>query len=250
VQVVRIGDHVARLKAWFGPAVDGKQMDNVMNLQPERILAIGDVHGCAQALTALLDAIQPGADDVVVTIGDYVDRGPDSKGVIEQLIELQDRTHLVPLMGNHELMMLRGLEASSELGYWLQFGGRETVDSYGGKIANIPEEHVEFLDRCYDYYETADHFFVHANYQFDAPLNDQRELVRFWTHLEEIPPPHDSGKIAVVGHTPQATGEVLDCGHVICVDTCCFGGGWLTALDVKSGKTWQADLAGKMRVAD
>src|SRR5262245_37847694 len=73
---------------------------------PSRTIAIGDVHGCSTALAALLDAIGPVESDTVVTLGDYIDRGPDSKGVIEQLIALEQRCRLVPLLGNHEEMIL------------------------------------------------------------------------------------------------------------------------------------------------
>ena len=70
-----------------------------------RTIAIGDIHGCLGPFDAILNAISPGASDTVVTVGDYIDRGPDSKGVIERLLELRRVTQLVPLMGNHEEMM-------------------------------------------------------------------------------------------------------------------------------------------------
>ncbi|MHB8862103.1 MAG: serine/threonine protein phosphatase, partial [Pirellulaceae bacterium] len=85
------------------------------------------------------------------------------------------------------------------------------------------------------------HIFMHANYIADRDLDDQPEETLFWTHVSSVvPPPHRSGKIAIVGHTPQFSGEILDLGHLKCIDTCCFAGGWLTALDVHSGQVWQA----------
>src|ERR1700730_14881921 len=96
-----------------------------------REIAIGDIHGCSKALAALLDAIQPGPEDTIVTLGDYIDWGPDSRGVLQQLIELEERCTLVPIRGNHEEMLLAAREGRSDLGYWLKFGGRETLASYG-----------------------------------------------------------------------------------------------------------------------
>ena len=69
-----------------------------------------------------------------------------------------------------------------------------------------------------------------------------------WESLRDMTPgPHDSGKTVIVGHTSQKGGEILDLGHLKCIDTYCYGGGWLTALDVKTGEVWQADRDGKMR---
>ena len=106
-----------------------------------RTIAIGDIHGCLDALNALLDAIQPTRDDTIVTVGDYVDRGPDSKGVLERLLQLEQTTNLVPLMGNHEEMLIAVLERQMEPYSWLNHGGVETMDSYGfaGDLACVPK---------------------------------------------------------------------------------------------------------------
>ena len=96
-----------------------------------RTIAIGDIHGCSLALAALLDAIDPNPDDLLVTLGDYIDRGPDSRGVLDQVIALAWRCTLVPLVGNHEEMLLAALEGQSELDYWMKFGGMEALASYG-----------------------------------------------------------------------------------------------------------------------
>jgi serine/threonine protein phosphatase 1 len=215
---------------------------------PSRTIAIGDVHGCSLALRALIEAIQPTADDTIVTLGDYVDRGPDSRGVIDFLLELQPRCRLISLMGNHEVMLLDAIEHSTSLGPWLECGGVATVRSYGGKLTNVPPEHVAFMQSARRYFETNTHFFVHANYAADVPLDEQPDYLLFWEHLHfHVPTPHDNGKIAVVGHTSQKKAEVLDLGHVVCVDTFCHGGGWLTALDVESGQVWQANRHGQLK---
>jgi serine/threonine protein phosphatase 1 len=215
---------------------------------PGRTIAIGDIHGCAAALRAVLQAIDPKPEDTIVTLGDYVDRGPDSRGVIDELLKLEKRCRLVPLMGNHELMLLSALEFPEALASWKECGGKEALKSYGGRIENVPESHLEFIRRCRRYYETATHFFVHANYEADLSLDQQPDYLLFWEHLMlRTPPPHENGKVAIVGHTSQRTGNVLDGEYIICIDTYCHGGGWLTALDVVNGKKWQADLYGRMR---
>ena len=213
-----------------------------------RTIAIGDIHGCSAALRALVEAINPTAKDTLVLLGDYVDRGPDSRGVLDQLLELEKRCRVMPLLGNHELMLLEALANPYSIEPWKECGGAQTLASYGGRIGNIPEEHWAFMRRCRRYYETTTHFFVHANYDADLPLDEQPDYLLFWEHLIFCRPrPHENGKIAVVGHTSQRTGHILDGGHVICLDTFCHGGGWLTALDVTRGTLWQADLRGRMK---
>jgi serine/threonine protein phosphatase 1 len=86
-------------------------------------IAIGDVHGCSAALSALVRAIDPTALDTLVFLGDDIDRGPDSRGVLEQVLALAERCSVVPLLGNHEEMLLAALEGQSELRYRLKFGG-------------------------------------------------------------------------------------------------------------------------------
>lgn len=121
----------------------------------DRIIAIGDVHGCANALAALLGATQPTELDTLVFLGDFIDRGPDSRGVLEQVIALGERCPVVPLMGNHEEMLLAALEGQSELDFWLKFGGMEALASYGLRSrhevsppdlrALIPYKHLQFI---------------------------------------------------------------------------------------------------------
>src|SRR6186997_2936681 len=122
-----------------------------------RTIAIGDIHGCSQALGALIGAIQPAAGDTIVLLGDQVDRGPDTKGTLELILELEKRCHLVALLGNHELMLLDALNGALVLGPWLECGGAATVRSYDGKLKNMPPEHVAFIRGCKRYYETPTH---------------------------------------------------------------------------------------------
>ncbi len=155
-----------------------------------RILAIGDIHGCHRALAALLDAVAPQPDDLLVTLGDYVDRGPDSRGVLDHLIALHAQGQLLPLRGNHDLMMVEARQRHAPDGMWLACGGLQTLLSYGISAAEdpdlsaVPEEHWMFLEEdCLDYYETDQHIFVHASLDPDLPLPDQPQYLLFWEKL-------------------------------------------------------------------
>ena len=217
---------------------------------PPRVIAIGDIHGCAAALGTLIEIVRPQPDDTIIPLGDCIDRGPDSRGVIEQLLALRDKCRLVPLMGNHEEMMLNFVDGKPQPDDWLECGGAATVASYGSSSdpAAIPREHVEFIRGWGDYLETSTHFFAHASYESQRPLAKQHWQTMRWHSLKfGIPDPHETGKIAVVGHTSLKDGEVLDLGYLICIDTYCWGGGWLTALDTTTGEIWQVSRDGQLR---
>jgi serine/threonine protein phosphatase 1 len=215
---------------------------------PERTIAIGDIHGCADAFERLLDDIGPTTRDLVVPLGDFVDRGPDSRRVLDTLLELEGRCQLVPIIGNHEIMMLQALGDLSSLRFWLECGGMATVESYGGALEDVPESHLDFMQRCCRFVETEKHLLVHANYDPDAPLESQPDQLLFWEHVvRTLPSPHQSGKTAVVGHTPQKSGEILNLDYLVCIDTYCVGDGWLTAVDVQSGTVWQTNQRGDSR---
>ena len=214
-----------------------------------RTIAIGDIHGCSIALATLIEIIAPQPDDTVVPLGDYVDRGIDSRGVIDQLMALAGRCRLVPILGNHEEMLLHACGDVWSFQFWMKCGGRVCLDSYGatGDVHLIPAEHRDFLRSCRTYFETERQFFVHASYRPDVPLEQLDIFTLYWSSLREYMPPmpHCSGKVAIVGHTPQP--EVLDLGYLKCIDTGCCYGGWLTALDVDSGQVWQVNERGEVR---
>lgn len=223
-----------------------------------RTIAIGDIHGCRDALAALIDAIEPRADDTLVTLGDYIDRGTDSRGVLDYLIALSGRCRLVPLLGNHEELLLDALRDITTLRRWLLLGGGDTLRSYGwrpgglhSRLADwIPAPHRKFVADCRPYYETTTHLFVHAGFIPDMPMDRQPgEALRWRVTDAQTAKPHQSSKVAVVGHTPQFSGEVLDLGFLVCIDTNCARGGWLTALDINTGQVWQADRTGRLRTA-
>jgi serine/threonine protein phosphatase 1 len=217
----------------------------------QRVIAIGDIHGCAAALRKLVELIEPTADDTLVMLGDAVDRGPDSRGVIDELLRLREKCRLVSILGNHEEMMLNFLDGRPQPDDWLECGGAATIESYrgaDGKLAPAPPEHIDYIRTWGDCFQTDTHFFVHGSYEPERPLAVQHwQTMRWQTLRNEIPGPHFSGKIAVVGHTSLKDGEIMDLGHLLCIDTYCWGGGWLTALDTMTGQTWQVDRNGRVR---
>jgi serine/threonine protein phosphatase 1 len=217
-----------------------------------RYLAIGDIHGHAEVLRRLLEAVEPRPEDQIITLGDYVDRGPDSRGVLEMLIPLHRSGQLIPLRGNHDVMMCDARQGEPYLGDWLRYGGREALGSYGidpGRpdLDRIPDEHYQFLEESLvDWYEIDTHFFVHAQVDPALPLDEQPTYLLHWEPLFEARP-HCSGKIMICGHTKQTSGKPRNWGHAVCIDTWVYGEGWLTCLDVLSGKLWQANRRGEMR---
>lgn len=213
-----------------------------------RVLAIGDIHGCFKALVTLEKTVRFDEGDVLVTVGDYVDRGRDSMSVLDWLIDRKASGGLIPLMGNHELMMLAALRSEAHRDEWLSVGGDTTLRSYGRNksLADIPDDHWRFLKHCRPYYETQTHFFVHANASPDMPLEDQPDFMLYWEHFRD-PVPRESGRVRVCGHTPQRSGYPLSVGHAVCIDTWAHGRGWLTCLDVASGQYWQANESKQTR---
>jgi serine/threonine protein phosphatase 1 len=166
---------------------------------------------------------------------------------------MRPRGRLVAVRDNHELMMLKARDGDDALHDWLANGGDATLASYSpfgdaGRLVDIPEAHWEFLEkRTTPWFETAQHFFVHANAYADMPLAEQPDFMLYWESFHD-PQPHQSGKVMICGHTPQKTGLPNNVGHAICIDTCAYRNGWLTCLDVKTGKFWQANQQGECRV--
>jgi serine/threonine protein phosphatase 1 len=162
---------------------------------PSRVIAIGDVHGCAEALRTIVNIIEPQADDTIVMLGDCVDRGPASKQVIDELLQLRERCHVVALLGNHEEMMLNYLDDIPQPDDWLEVGGSATLKSYSAKLstADIPRSHQEYIHSWGDYYETSSHFFAHGSYDPERPLGQQHWQTMRWQSLKyEIPEPRNS----------------------------------------------------------
>ncbi|MGJ8676329.1 MAG: metallophosphoesterase family protein [Akkermansiaceae bacterium] len=212
-----------------------------------RTLAIGDIHGCLTAFKTLVDFVSPSADDTLVTLGDYIDRGPDSKGVIDYLIELREQYQVVTLKGNHELMIENALLDTEALYFWLINGGDTAAYSFDiDRLEDIPEKYWSFIRACELFYETDQHILVHAGLDPDIALDQQTTEDLCWRRILDTEP-HYSGKTLVCGHTPQRNGIPLVLDHAICIDTHVFGDQWLTCLDIDNGQYWQANQSGETR---
>lgn len=219
-------------------------------MSKNRTIAIGDIHGCSHALETLLDAIAPEPMDQIIVLGDFIDKGRQTKEVIDKLMDLQSECQLTYLLGNHEEVLLNTLNDPSSLEYWMQCGGVSTLNSYrfGGSLRDIAEEHLEFIRGGQNYYETENHIFAHACPDHHIPISQNTAYSLRWQLLEpEQVQPHQSGKTVIVGHTEQINGEILDLGFIKCIDTACWRYGWLTAMDVDSGQVWQSQRFGMLR---
>ncbi len=216
-----------------------------------RTLVIGDIHGCSTALDLMLEELSPRKDDVLVTLGDYVDRGPDTRGVMQRLLELENQTQLIPLLGNHEILMLDAHSQMVDAGSWYHVGGRQTMQSYGcmdvPDWSAVPKEHWEFLSqRLRRWHATETHIFAHANVNAMLPMPDQADDWLFWRRFEDSHP-HFSGKTLICGHTAQKDGLPRILPGRICIDTWVYGDGWLTAFDLETETFVQTSQRGELR---
>jgi serine/threonine protein phosphatase 1 len=216
-----------------------------------RTLAIGDIHGCHTALTCLLREVRPAREDCVVFLGDYIDRGPASRAVLDTLLDLGKSCRPVFLRGNHEVMILEGRGDPLKASLWQSYGGLEALDSYGAAFASdwaaaLPDAHWKFLESTARFHETDRHIFVHASLDPELDLHEQPDRFLFWEFFDEIRV-HKSKKRIVCGHSPQRSGEIKDLGFAVCIDTGAVRGGWLTCLDADAGDYWQANEKGKTR---
>ena len=222
-----------------------------------RVLAIGDIHGCLGPLDDLFAWVVPTAEDVLITLGDYVDRGPDTRGVLNRLIELKKSRPVICLRGNHEIMMLEAWRGGrSEKKSWLSVGGAEALGSYGpspgktGTLEDVPPEHWHFLqNELVDYHESELFIFVHAGLEHSTKMDEQPTYALFWDFLPDAMR-HYSGKTIICGHTSQRSGLPKVIPNAVCIDTRIHGGGWLTCLDAISGHYWQVDMLGRKREGD
>jgi serine/threonine protein phosphatase 1 len=226
---------------------------------PETVIyAIGDVHGRADLLHALLRKIaldaarhEPNSMRELILLGDYVDRGSDSRGVLDLILStMAERSFwtVTPLKGNHEEALLQFLRDPSNWPTWSEFGARETLLSYGvapPRLASdpqgweaarqalaeaIPAEHMalyETLDLCAS---RGDYFFVHAGVRPNVPLDRQSEQDMLWIRDEFLRHERPLEKVIVHGHTP---GEAYVGRHRIGLDTGAYATGLLTAIKLK-----------------
>lgn len=218
------------------------------------IFAIGDIHGCADELEELLDVLPLDDDSTVVTLGDYIDRGPFSRRVLEILMEAKTRMRMVNLSGNHEEMLKEFLDGSDEArsARFILNGGSSTLADFADDHGEwtIPAAHLKFLDELLLSYETPDHFFVHAGVPDRAlndldPVRDRDEML--WIRRAFVMNPRKWEKRIVHGHTPVNAVEVS--ATRINVDTACAYGGYLTAIELPSHRIYSVPRRTGLRPA-
>lgn len=217
------------------------------------LYVIGDIHGCLDLLDRLIEAIyrdagERGTESLTVTVGDYIDRGPDSRGVIDRLMANPFPGRYVALKGNHEAMMESFLADPSLGGLWQYNGGLETLHSFGVRMtrdwnnfvraadalraAFTPEE-SRFLASLRLSLTAGRYFICHAGVRPGVPLDQQSEEDLLWIRDEFLCSEMDFGKIVVHGHTPSPEPEVMP--NRINVDTGAFASGRLTCAVLENG---------------
>jgi serine/threonine protein phosphatase 1 len=212
-----------------------------------RLFAIGDIHGCPDELQALLNAIGAREGDTVVFVGDYIDRGPSARAVIDLVTELgKSHAEAVFLKGNHEDMMLSFLGMPGNYGESFLFnGGMATLESYGLKEHDlteardrIPPQHLEFLSNLAVSYLRPPYLFVHAGILPTRQLEDQQTEDMLWIRQEFIMNPHRIDATVVFGHTPMR-GVMIDLPYKLGIDTGLVYGGKLTCVEFTEGVMYQ-----------
>jgi serine/threonine protein phosphatase 1 len=216
----------------------------------QRVYAVGDIHGRRDLFEALIEAIEADdaaagpAETTIVLLGDLVDRGADSAGVIAVARQWQARRHVRILGGNHEEMFLRSFEELEMFRHFLRHGGRDTALSYGIDRAaflaasleeaqllmreHVPAEDIAFVEGFEDMVTIGDYLFVHAGIDPRVPLEAQKRQDLRWIREPFLSHPDSHGPVVVHGHT--ITDEPEDCGNRIGIDTGAFMSGRLTAL--------------------
>lgn len=207
-------------------------------MDKQKYIAIGDIHGCAATMKVLIKELAPFYDRTFVFVGDYIDRGPNSREVINFLLDFQEKVDCVFLRGNHEQMMLDALRGGDRQ-LWLMNGGRSTINSYNndGQRFDLPEKHMQFYNDTKFYHDTEDYFFVHAGISpaktIAESIKDKNEMQDFlWirSHLNVVEKPWE--KTIVFGHTPRP--HPMQKSRMIGIDTGCVydraGYGKLTAV--------------------
>lgn len=194
----------------------------------KRIFAIGDIHGCFDSLKELVEnKLQLKKSDKVILLGDYIDRGDKSKEVIDYIIELQEQGFdIIPLMGNHETLLLDAFENEKNTSKWIQNGGNETLESFGlASLKDIDLKYITFFEELKYYYSLDDFLFVHAGFNDNVvnPFSDFYTML--WKCKESYNNPLLTDKTIVHGHNPirvtRCNASVESKHSVINIDTGC-----------------------------
>ncbi len=178
-----------------------------------RIYAIGDIHGCSNTFKRLLlDKIQIQKSDIIYCLGDYIDRGKDSKGVIDFILELREKGYTIhTLRGNHEQMMLDAPLSKEKWNHWIKNGGAEALKSFNiTSLEELPSKYLEFLKSTELFIETHEYIFVHAglNFNIDNPFSDKASML--WTRDDYTDIANINNKTIIHGHTPVSLIKMLN----------------------------------------
>ena len=213
------------------------QMTDAHSLPDRRTYAIGDIHGCVDKLQRLLvrcqqDADRAGTSVAFVFLGDYIDRGENSRGVIETLMALQARMGdaAIFLMGNHEALCLDVIDHKAEAASWLLNNGDATLRSYGAaRPADLPADHVAWLRALKLSHDDGRRFYVHAGIDPQKPLDAQDAFDLIWIREPFLSDTRDHGRLVVHGHTPVLSGQPELRSNRLNLDTGAVYGRALTA---------------------
>lgn len=207
-----------------------------------RHFVIGDIHGHARALDAILNTIAPVRSDRITFLGDYIDHGPHSKAVLDTLMALGNTAR--PIAGNHEVLMLAALTDTDVQREWLRYGGEQTLTSFGvDHIRQIPDRYIRWLAQLPWYIEDENAVFVHAGANPYQAMNKQTENDLLWRHLP-APIRLANGKTLYCGHTPR-TQPVISPSFVN-LDTGIASGGMLSCYEITTGHLIQANRRGEI----
>ena len=208
-----------------------------------RTYAIGDIHGCLDKLERLVERCRSDANDAppkFVFLGDAIDRGPDSRGVVEYLMDFRRRhpDHAICLCGNHEDMALHAIDDPAQVDQWVvRNGGRQALASYGvSGPAELPRDHVAWIRALPTHHDDGLRFFVHAGIDPSRPLNFQDRHDLLWMREPFLSDPRDFGRFIVHGHTPLKDGKPDLRTNRVNVDTAAVLGGPLTAAVFEDGR--------------
>lgn len=217
-----------------------------------RIFVFGDIHGVVDEPKRLIEFLEEkeelSSKDHLIFLGDYIDRGKDSKGVIDLMLELKSEyPKTIFLKGNHEDMLLDFVGFGGRLGHaFLYNGGLDTLQSYGASvfstaeqmISSMPKSHVEFFKNLEQIIEIDDFICVHAGLNPLKDIKKQSDDDLFWIRDEFISSEHDFKKVVVFGHTPHQE-MLIHLPYKLGIDTGLVFGNKLTCLELKSGDTFQ-----------
>jgi serine/threonine protein phosphatase 1 len=222
----------------------------------QRIYAIGDIHGRADLLIRMLDAIDsierahPKARTTLVVLGDMIDRGPGSREVISLLVDRSAVQDVRCLMGNHERLMLDVLFGNANLNEWLRLGGLATLKSYGVASPDVVEEfksllpvsHVRFFQSLLLAWRTGTFLFVHAGLRSDVPFNEQKDVDLMQIREPFLSHRRSFGDYVIHGHTPVRSVDIRE--NRMNLDTAAYQSGVLSAAVLEKASLHRLTIRG------